>query len=80
MGARRWVYPPPMTPEPQAPPPPRGSRPDPGEPADAGNPEEGPQPGEPMSAERYGPVAIARHAKDDGRALLLYSRIPEDSG
>jgi hypothetical protein len=33
-----------------------------------------------MSAERYGPVAIARHAKDDGRALLLYSRIPEDSG
>jgi hypothetical protein len=24
--------------------------------------------------ERYGPLALARHAKEDGRALLLFSR------
>jgi hypothetical protein len=24
--------------------------------------------------ERVGPVAIARHVKDDGRALILYTR------
>jgi hypothetical protein len=24
--------------------------------------------------ERIGPVAVARHVKDDGRALILYSR------
>ena len=24
--------------------------------------------------ERYGPLALERHAKDDGRALLLYVR------
>jgi hypothetical protein len=26
--------------------------------------------------ERYGTVTIARHRKDDGRALILYSRAP----
>ena len=26
------------------------------------------------SAERYGPITLARHAKDDGRALILYRR------
>jgi hypothetical protein len=25
--------------------------------------------------ERVGPVAIARHRKDDGRALILYTRV-----
>jgi hypothetical protein len=32
-------------------------------------------PGEPEQPheERCGPVAIARHVKDDGRALILYS-------
>jgi hypothetical protein len=25
--------------------------------------------------ERCGPVAIARHVKDDGRALILYTRV-----
>jgi hypothetical protein len=29
--------------------------------------------------ERVGPLAIARHVKDDGRALILYSRIEPDS-
>ena len=24
--------------------------------------------------ERYGPLALARHVKDDGRALLLFTR------
>jgi hypothetical protein len=28
-------------------------------------------------AERYGVVEIARHVKDDGRALLLYSRVED---
>jgi hypothetical protein len=27
--------------------------------------------------ERYGVVEIARHEKDDGRALLLYTRVEE---
>jgi hypothetical protein len=32
--------------------------------------------GEPSApAERYGILAITRHVKDDGRALLLYSDI-----
>ncbi len=30
--------------------------------------------GEPQD-ERCGPIAIARHVKDDGRALLLYTRV-----
>jgi len=29
---------------------------------------------EKVSAERYGPITLARHAKDDGRALILYRR------
>jgi hypothetical protein len=29
-------------------------------------------------AERYGVVEIARQQKDDGRALLLYTRVEED--
>ena len=30
--------------------------------------------------ERFGPVAIARHVKHDGRALILYSHAPEARG
>jgi hypothetical protein len=50
----------------------------------AGNPAEGREHepggeavlgGEP-ELERIGPVAIARHVKDDGRALILYSEQP----
>jgi len=33
-----------------------------------------PQGGEAAGGERVGPVAIARHVKDDGRALILYAR------
>jgi hypothetical protein len=29
--------------------------------------------------ERYGPLALERHRKDDGRALLLYERVEEPS-
>jgi hypothetical protein len=29
--------------------------------------------------ERYGTVAVTRHVKDDGRALLLYTRAAERS-
>ncbi len=43
-------------------------------------------PGEPSEltsddrpGERYGPVAIERRVKDDGRALILYTRIQESS-
>ncbi len=43
-------------------------------------------PGEPSElalddqpVERYGPVAIERLVKDDGRALILYTRIQESS-
>jgi hypothetical protein len=28
-------------------------------------------------AERYGAVEIARHVKDDGRTLLLYTRVED---
>jgi hypothetical protein len=28
--------------------------------------------------ERYGPLALERHAKDDGRTLLLYMRADAD--
>jgi hypothetical protein len=31
------------------------------------------------NGERYGPVAIERRAKEDGRALILYTRIEESS-
>jgi hypothetical protein len=34
------------------------------------------QPGAEAEPERIGPVAIARHVKDDGRALILYSEAP----
>ena len=47
----------------------------------AGEPAEPPPPGQPSQSdpqidapERTGPVAIARHVKDDGRALILYTR------
>jgi hypothetical protein len=33
------------------------------------------QPAKTRPAERYGVVEVARHTKDDGRALLLYTRI-----
>jgi hypothetical protein len=50
----------------------------------AGNPAEGREHGpdgehEPAAEpelERIGPVVIARHVKDDGRALILYSEQP----
>jgi hypothetical protein len=29
-------------------------------------------------AERYGPLALARHLKDDGRALLLFTRVERE--
>jgi hypothetical protein len=29
------------------------------------------------AGERIGPLAIARHSKDDGRALILYSSDPQ---
>jgi hypothetical protein len=29
-------------------------------------------------AERFGPLAISRHVKDDGRALILFTRRRED--
>ena len=34
----------------------------------------GPQTGAP---ERSGPLAIARHVKDDGRALILYTSVEQ---
>jgi hypothetical protein len=37
----------------------------------SGAPEQPQQPPEPI--ERYGIVSVARHVKDDGRALLLYT-------
>jgi len=63
MRAVGWVYPPGMTPEPTPPTPPQPPQRDPGAEPDAGQ-----RPGE-----QYGPVEIARHVKDDGRALLLYT-------
>jgi hypothetical protein len=32
-----------------------------------------------VPAERYGPLALERHVKDDGRALLLYERARDAS-
>ena len=63
-----WVYPPRVTPEPV--PPSRGPEPDSGTEADPGQQR---KPGDPPPGERYGPVAIERYLKDDGRALLLYT-------
>jgi hypothetical protein len=37
----------------------------------------GEQRGEDAREERLGPLAIARHRKDDGRALILYHRVGE---
>jgi hypothetical protein len=34
------------------------------------------EPGGKREVERIGPLAIARHVKDDGRALILYSEQP----
>lgn len=31
----------------------------------------------PDETEEYGPLALARHRKDDGRGLILYSRLPD---
>ena len=75
MRAARWVYPPGMTPGPAAPPPQRPQR-DPGAEPDPG---EQPRPGELQPDERYGPVVVARHVKDDGRALLLYTHAAQES-
>jgi len=30
--------------------------------------------------ERYGPLTLERHAKDDGRALVLYAHTEDDRG
>jgi hypothetical protein len=30
-----------------------------------------------MERERFGPVAIDRHRKDDGRSLIMYTRVDE---
>ncbi|MGO9321577.1 MAG: hypothetical protein ACLQBY_12340 [Solirubrobacteraceae bacterium] len=41
----------------------------------AGKPAEPPPSGHPSEREeRVGPVVIARHVKDDGRALIVYAR------
>jgi hypothetical protein len=29
--------------------------------------------------ERFGPLTLERHVKDDGRALILYSRVPAEA-
>lgn len=36
--------------------------------------------GKDKRSENFGPIALTRHAKDDGRALLLYARRREDDG
>jgi hypothetical protein len=41
-------------------------------PLSAGEPRERDEPVEP--AERFGPLAVSRHVKDDGRALILFTR------
>jgi hypothetical protein len=59
MLAPRWVYP-------------RGMAGEPAEPLPPGQPS---QSEERIDApERSGPIAIARYVKDDGRALILYTR------
>lgn len=49
-------------------------------PRSSGRPEAGPRDehGE-RGEKRCGPVAIARHVKDDGRALILYTHSPDGS-
>jgi len=39
----------------------------------------GERPAASAAAERYGPLALERHVKDDGRALLLYERARDAS-
>ena len=50
---------------------------EPAAPPPSDRPEQGASPGageQAQAAERYGPLALARHLKDDGRALLLFTR------
>jgi hypothetical protein len=42
--------------------------------ADSSDPQDGEQA---RAHERIGPITIARHRKDDGRALILYTRDPQ---
>jgi hypothetical protein len=32
------------------------------------------------AGERFGPLTMTRRVKDDGRALILYARAPEERG
>jgi hypothetical protein len=61
-----------MIPEPAPPTPPQPSKRAPAAEPDAA---ERLRTGQPQPVEHYGPVEIARHVKDDGRALLLYTHI-----
>jgi len=36
------------------------------------------RPSEGATEEQFGPIALARHVKDDGRALILYRRLGEE--
>jgi hypothetical protein len=47
-----------------------------GRPADIGDQGGAHDPRGEQQSERTGPVTIARHVKDDGRALILYTRDP----
>jgi len=40
----------------------------------------GPPIPEAPETERFGPLRVMRHVKDDGRALTLYERIEDDGG
>ncbi len=56
---------------------PRDMAREPAAPSPSDRPEQGARPGadeRAQPAERYGPLALARHVKDDGRALLLFTR------
>ena len=44
--------------------------------ADAGEPREGPA--QRRAVERFGPLQVTRLRKDDGRALLVFAREPEE--
>ena len=75
MATGGWVYAPGMTREPPPASPSRGperglhEHAQPGKSRPRESPAEESQPGE-----RYGPIVITRHVKEDGRALLLYTR------
>jgi hypothetical protein len=82
-----WVYPRSMSGKPAEPPSPPPSLPDPGTADEPSRSSHAADPGtadEPsrssQAGERFGPLAIARHVKDDGRALILYSSSPEPHG